>query len=135
MDLKVGIWASRLGFGPHGYDLGLEVKIWAWPLGFGSCGGLRSRRRRRRRKFCLCESIGIQPLQGRCPKRRKRRRRRRRGRTFPIYVKASVIDPFGAAAQKLYLQFLSIHERHRKEVISKVFESTFIQDQSQISKS
>ena len=29
-----------------------------------------------------------------------RRRRRRRRRKFPICVKAEVIDPFGAAAQK-----------------------------------
>ena len=35
---------------------------------------------------------------------RRRRRRKRRGRKgkFPICVKAWVIDPFGAAAQKVY---------------------------------
>ena len=108
MGLEAGIWTSRLGFGPQDWDLGLMAKIWALRLRFGPghwdlglVGGIRSRRRRR--NFCICESIGFQPLQGRCPKRRKRRRRRRRRRIFPICVKASVIDPFGAAAQKLYL--------------------------------
>ena len=33
-------------------------------------------------------------------RRRRRRRRKRRRRKFPICVKAYVIDPFGAAAQK-----------------------------------
>ena len=29
MDLKAGIWTSRLGFGPQSWDLGLEAGIWA----------------------------------------------------------------------------------------------------------
>ena len=29
MDLKAGIWTSRLGFGPPGWDLGLKAGIWA----------------------------------------------------------------------------------------------------------
>ena len=42
-----------------------------------------------RTKVPLC-STGLRPLWGRCPKRKK----------FPICVKALVINPFGAAAQK-----------------------------------
>ena len=33
--LEAGIWASRLGFGPQGWDSGLESRIWASSLGFG----------------------------------------------------------------------------------------------------
>ena len=33
MGFKAGIWASRLGFGPRGWDLGLEAGIWALRLG------------------------------------------------------------------------------------------------------
>ena len=29
--------------------------------------GVQRRRRRRRKNFCICESIGHRPLQGRCP--------------------------------------------------------------------
>ena len=36
--LEAGIWASRLGFGPQGWDLGLESRIWASSLGFGPRG-------------------------------------------------------------------------------------------------
>ena len=32
-------WASRLGFGPLGWDMGLQAEIWAWRLGGGGCGG------------------------------------------------------------------------------------------------
>ena len=32
MSLKAGIWASRLGFGPQGWDLGLKAGIWALRL-------------------------------------------------------------------------------------------------------
>ena len=75
MGLKDGISASRIGFGPLGWDLGLKTGIWALRLEFGPWdwdlrGGGRRRRRRRRRK------------------------------KSPICVKAKVIDPFGAAAQK-----------------------------------
>ena len=28
MGLEVRIWASRLGFGPQGWDMGLEAEIW-----------------------------------------------------------------------------------------------------------
>ena len=34
MSLKAGILATRLGFGPRGWDLGLETGIWASRLGF-----------------------------------------------------------------------------------------------------
>ena len=33
MGLEVGIWASRLGFGPQGWDKGLQAEMWAWRLG------------------------------------------------------------------------------------------------------
>ena len=73
MHLKAGDWASRLGFGPQGWDLDLQAGIWASRLGFGLRGGggrvrRRRRRRRRRKNFCICESIGHWPLWGRCPK-------------------------------------------------------------------
>ena len=29
LDLQAGIWALRLGFGPQSWDLGLEAGIWA----------------------------------------------------------------------------------------------------------
>ena len=38
MGLKAGIWASRLGFGPQGWDLGLKVGFWASRLGLGAQG-------------------------------------------------------------------------------------------------
>ena len=31
-----GIWASRLGFGPPGWDEGFEAGIWAWRLWGGT---------------------------------------------------------------------------------------------------
>ena len=34
MGLEVGIWASRLGFGPQDWDLSLETGIWALRLRF-----------------------------------------------------------------------------------------------------
>ena len=48
---KAGIWASRLGFGPWGQDMGLKAGIWASKLGFEGGHERRRRRRRRRRKF------------------------------------------------------------------------------------
>ena len=81
MGFEDGIWASRLGFGPQGWDLGLEVGIWASRLGFGPRGwalGLRAwggvmekeEEEEEEEKFPLCESIGHWPLRGRCPKRK-----------------------------------------------------------------
>ena len=32
LDLEVGIWDSRLGFGLQGWDMGLEAEIWVWRL-------------------------------------------------------------------------------------------------------
>ena len=32
------IWASRLGFGPRGWNLGLGAGIWAFRLEFGPLG-------------------------------------------------------------------------------------------------
>ena len=36
--LAIRFWASRLGFGPRGWDLGLEAGIWISRLGFGPLG-------------------------------------------------------------------------------------------------
>ena len=36
--LAIEIWAYRQGFGPQGWDLGLEARIWASRLGFGPVG-------------------------------------------------------------------------------------------------
>ena len=62
--------------------MGLADRIWATRLGFGS------------RDW----DLGLETGGGRTDGRRRRRRRRRR--KFPICVKAMVIDPFGATAQK-----------------------------------
>ena len=35
MGLESGIWASRLRFGPRGWDMGLEAEIWVSWLGGG----------------------------------------------------------------------------------------------------
>ena len=71
MSLKFEIWALRLGFGPQVWDLDLKARIGALRLGSESEGGYG-----------------------------RRRRRRSRTRKFPIYVKAQVINSFGAAALK-----------------------------------
>ena len=65
MGLEVGIWASRLGFGPQGMDMGLEAEIWAWRLEVGT----KKEKEKEKEKIPLCESIGHRPLRGRCPKR------------------------------------------------------------------
>ena len=39
LGLEVGIWASRLGFGPRGLDMGLAAEIWAWRLRGGGYEG------------------------------------------------------------------------------------------------
>ena len=65
MGLKTGIWASRLGYGPRGRDMGLEA---------GGRGGTKEKEKEKKEKEKeekiphMCESIGHQPLQGRCPK-------------------------------------------------------------------
>ena len=56
--LETGIWALGLGFGPQGWDIGLEAEIWAWRWG----------RETKKEKIPLCESIGHRTLRGRCPK-------------------------------------------------------------------
>ena len=46
MGLKAGIWASRLEFGPQGWDLGLKAGNWASRLRFRPQGqdlGLETR--------------------------------------------------------------------------------------------
>ena len=46
MGLEAKIWASRLGFGPGGLDLGFEAWIWVSRLGFRPQGwdlGLKAR--------------------------------------------------------------------------------------------
>ena len=61
LSLEAGIWASRLGFEPRGWDLGLE--------GGGTEKKGKEKEEEKEEKFLLCESIGHRPLQGRCPKR------------------------------------------------------------------
>ena len=67
LKLEVGIWASRLGFGPQCWDMGLEAEIWAWRLGEG--GGTLEEEEKEEKIPHMCESIGHRPLRGRCPKR------------------------------------------------------------------
>ena len=69
MGFKAGIWASRLGFGPQGWDLGLDTGIWALRLGFESEGrGMEEKEKEKEEKIPhMCESIDHGPLQGRCP--------------------------------------------------------------------
>ena len=55
MGLKARFFASRLGFGPQGWDLGHKAGICVGGDGW----------RRRRKNFCICKSIGHQPFQGR----------------------------------------------------------------------
>ena len=71
MGLKTGIWASRLEFGPQGWDLGLKAGILALRLGSESEGrGTEEKEKKEEKKeekFLLCESIGHRPLRGCCP--------------------------------------------------------------------
>ena len=62
MGLKTGIWASRLGYGPQGWDMGLEVG------GRGSTKKEVKEEEEEEKIPYICESIGHRPLQGRCPK-------------------------------------------------------------------
>ena len=91
LGLLAGVWTSRLEFGPPGWDFGLQARIWAlrpglgpqgWNLGLET-GILALRLEFRPRDWDLrggtekkmeeekiphmCESIGHQPLWGRCP--------------------------------------------------------------------
>ena len=83
--------------------MGLEVKIWAWTQGLGPCGGVTFKKEEEEEKFLHMRKHRSSTPLGPLPKKEKRRRRRRKRRIFPISVKASVIDPFGVAAQKLSL--------------------------------
>ena len=66
MGLEGGIWASRLGFGPGGWDMGLQAEIWARRLGEG--GTKEEEKKKEEEKIPhMCESIGHRPLRGRCP--------------------------------------------------------------------
>ena len=56
MGLEVGIWTSRLGFGPQGWDMGFEAEIWAWRWR-GT-----EKEEKEKEKIPLCESIGHRPL-------------------------------------------------------------------------
>ena len=67
MGLEAGIFALRLEFEPGGWGLGLETGIWASRPGFGS-DGQGGTLKKEKEKIPLCESIGHQPLWGRCPK-------------------------------------------------------------------
>ena len=63
MSLEAGIWALRLGFGPQGWDLSLKARISALKGVDGEGGGGEEGE-----ISPMCESIGHQPLRGRCPK-------------------------------------------------------------------
>ena len=66
MGIEARIWASRLGFGPRDWDFGFETGIKASRLGFE--GGTKKKTEEKEKIPHMCESIGHQPLQGRCPK-------------------------------------------------------------------
>ena len=74
LDLFAGIWASRMGFEPRGWDLSLKAGIWASRLGFGPRWGWTEKKKKEKEK--------------------------KEEEKFPLCEKASVIGPFGAAAQK-----------------------------------
>ena len=60
--LRVGIWASRLGFGPQGRN-------WDWDL--SPRGGRMEKEEEKEKEEKIphtCESIGHRPLRCRCPK-------------------------------------------------------------------
>ena len=69
-------YASRLGFGSQGWELGLKAGIWALRLGSESEGGggeeaKGEKEEKEEEKIPLCgEGIGQRPLRGRCSKRR-----------------------------------------------------------------
>ena len=64
----------RLEFGPWGWDLDPEVGIWASRLGFGPRGfgkGFTKEKEEKEKEEKIphiCESLGHRPLRGRCPK-------------------------------------------------------------------
>ena len=64
----MGIWASRLGFGPRGWDIGLQAEIWARRLGEGGTKEEEKKKKEEEKIPHMCESIGHRPLRGRCPK-------------------------------------------------------------------
>ena len=73
MGLKTWIWASKLGFGPRDWNLGLEAGIWAprlrkRPGGWGEGGAEMKEEEEEEKIPHMCESIGHQSLRGRCPK-------------------------------------------------------------------
>ena len=78
LGLETGIWASRLEFGPRDWDFGLETGIWASRLGFE--GGGTEKEEEEEKSPHMCESIGHRPLRGRCPKKRKDRMKMKKGR-------------------------------------------------------
>ena len=61
MGLEARIWALRLEFGPHGWDLGFKTGIWALSLGFGPqawvLGGVKEKKEKEKIPH-MCESIG-----------------------------------------------------------------------------
>ena len=56
MDLWGGIWASQPEFGPRSWGGGTKEEK-------------EKEEKEKEEKFALCESIGHQPLRGRCPKK------------------------------------------------------------------
>ena len=78
MGLEGRIWASRLGFGPRGWDFGREAGILALRLGLWA-SRLRFRSKVLQGGEVRTDVRNGSPLWGRCPKRRLRWRRKKRG--------------------------------------------------------
>ena len=90
MSLEVGIWASRLGFEPQGWDLRIQARIWALRLEFGPRDyvlGLKTR--------ILAPRPGNELQRGWTEKEKEEKKEK-----LPLCVKAKVIGSYGAAAQK-----------------------------------
>ena len=66
--LEAGIWASSLGFGPQGWDMGFKAEIWAWRWEGGTEKEKeKEEKEKEEEKIPLCESIGHRSLRGRFP--------------------------------------------------------------------
>ena len=68
MGPEAWIWASRMKFGPRGWDLVLKARIWVG-------GGMEKEKKEKKKEEKIphmCESIGHRPLWGRCPKKGKK---------------------------------------------------------------
>ena len=72
MGLEARVWASRLGFWPQDWDLGLKPGIWVLRLGFEGEGTEKKGEEEEKKKEKIpqmCESIGHRSLWSGCPRR------------------------------------------------------------------